>query len=192
MHIESADQNFQRTFSRRQFVIGLTRLTTGGLILACGSSEERTIENLALFAHDETRQIELDPYEQQLVALTNSHRIYRDIKPMLVDSSLVEVARFRCNDMASKNYFSHQGPDGKTVVDLMHQIKYPYLIAWENIASNNFPLEDSPRVAFDGLLKSPGHAGNMFDPKLTHFGVGDKSDREGMHYFVQIFAARII
>src|SRR5690242_8655357 len=68
--------------------------------------------------------------------------------PALVpDATLVRIARIRSQDMAAKDYFSHDPPDGCNYACLIDEFEGAHQFAGENIAWNNYSWADSAQVA---------------------------------------------
>lgn len=111
--------------------------------------------------------------ERELVTLTNVDRTSNGVSALLPDDRVMEVARFRSEDMATRNYFAHEiPPEGYYFDVLLDQRDIPYLKAGENLARNNYPDEQSVRVAESDWLNSPSHRRNILDPDFTHLGTG--------------------
>ena len=75
--------------------------------------------------------------EQQLFGLTNQARASAGLPSLRWDSTLAGVARWRSQDMATRDYFSHDIPGGGRVFDVLDQKGYCYKVAGENIGWNN-------------------------------------------------------
>jgi uncharacterized membrane protein required for colicin V production len=55
--------------------------------------------------------------EQQMLKLVNAERKKRNLKPLVFDDSLKQVARAHSSDMLRRGYFSHRTPEGKDPFD---------------------------------------------------------------------------
>ena len=127
--------------------------------------------------------------ENQLFAMHNQGRQSNGVSPALVlDGTLTAIARQRANDMAAKGYFSHTSPSGETAFTLLASYNYPYKIAGENIARNNYPDSQTVDTAFNGFMNSPGHRQNILEPRFTKVGIGVAKGADGMWYFAVVFA----
>ncbi len=125
--------------------------------------------------------------EQAMFDDINALRVQNGLPALAPDPALVALARDRSADMAARNYFSHTTPEGFTVFDLMAQRGITYGWAGENLARNNYPEEDTERVAFESLAASPPHYENMLGAHYTRMGVGVAVDANGMFYFTMLF-----
>ena len=118
--------------------------------------------------------------EVQLVRLLNERRLAAGLVPYRVDSRLTEIARERSADMASKGYFSHVQPDGRTAFDYIAERKITWYGAGEVLAKNNYPtLADSAAVANTGWTNSPGHNAVVMSTGYNYVGVGLAVDSAG-------------
>jgi uncharacterized protein YkwD len=87
------------------------------------------------------------------------------------DPSLMRAAQHHANDMAARNYFSHQspgGPNGDNLTDRMISGGCRPRAGAENIAEGQ-TTEGSVFVAWQG---SPGHRRNMLGDRYTAYGLG--------------------
>jgi uncharacterized protein YkwD len=111
--------------------------------------------------------------EQTMVDLLNANRTAAGLVPVRVDSRLMEIARARSTDMATKHYFSHTQPDGRNVFDILNAKHITWYGAGEIIAWNNYPtLELSTHSADNQWMNSPGHKAIVLSATLNYVGVG--------------------
>jgi uncharacterized protein YkwD len=126
--------------------------------------------------------------EQALFNDTNRRRASQGLPALVPNQSLVGIARIRSQDMAVHNYFSHTSPiTGDTAFSLMDRYGITYGWAGENLAKNNYPLDQCEQVADDALWNSPPHRENILNTHYTQAGVGFAEDATGMVYFTVIF-----
>lgn len=107
-------------------------------------------------------------FERQVVELTNQERTRRGLAPLTLNLDLNDAAEKHSQDMATKNYFSHQGLDGAQPWDRMRSEGYTYSRAAENIAFG----QTTPQQVVNDWMNSPGHQRNILDPNLKDIGVG--------------------
>jgi uncharacterized protein YkwD len=131
--------------------------------------------------------VSLTPLEADLVSRLNAERVAAGLPALAVDANLVTIGRIRASDMAARGYFSHTSPDGQSAFTLLDQWGIPYSWAGENLARNNYPLEETVAVAVHDLMASPPHRENMLNPNYTSVGVGYAEDGSGMRYYAIIF-----
>ena len=111
--------------------------------------------------------------ETAMVVQLNKDRTERRLPAVRVDSRLMAIARARSVDMATKGYFAHRQPDGRTAFDLISAARIAWLSAGEIIAWNNWPtLASSVGAANVGWLGSPGHYAILTDRSYNTIGVG--------------------
>ncbi|MBD1844805.1 CAP domain-containing protein [Cyanobacteria bacterium FACHB-63] len=107
-------------------------------------------------------------FEQQVFDLTNQQRIQQGLPPLTLNLTLNDVAEKHSQDMATRNYFSHQGLDGSQPWDRMRAEGYNYSRAAENIAFG----QPTPQDVVTGWMNSPGHRQNILNSNLKEIGVG--------------------
>lgn len=111
--------------------------------------------------------------EQAMLNLLNGDRTNAGLVPIRVDSRLTAIARARSVDMASKGYFGHTQPDGRTVFDIIQAKGIKWYGAGEIIAWNSMPtLTDSAAAANNGWLASSGHRAIVMSSSYNYIGVG--------------------
>lgn len=127
--------------------------------------------------------------EQALFNDTNSRRVANGLAPLAANQSLVGIARVRSQEMARLDYFSHDSPiyGSGAAFTLMDRYGVPYGWAGENLAKNNYPLDQCEGVAADALWNSPPHRENILGAHYTQMGVGFAEDASGMVYFTIVF-----
>jgi uncharacterized protein YkwD len=89
------------------------------------------------------------------------------VPPLKWHSSLYAAAAGHSLDMARRNYFEHQSPEGRAVSDRAAAQRYPWKFVGENIAAGTRTLDD----AMQGWLESPDHCRNIMDPGFEEVAV---------------------
>lgn len=127
--------------------------------------------------------------EQAMLDLLNGDRTRAGLVPVRVDSRLSAIARARSTDMASKGYFGHTQPDGRTVFDIIPAQGIRWYGAGEIIAWNNWPtLAESAAAANSGWLGSPGHRAIVMSTSYNYIGVGLAIDAaSGKKFWTGVF-----
>jgi uncharacterized protein YkwD len=105
--------------------------------------------------------------EQRIVALVNGDRARAGLPPLAVDARLVEVARAHCRDMIAHDFVGHVSPRTGTAMDRVRRAGLRPELVMENVGRSY-----SPEQAESGFLGSPGHRGNLLDPRARFVGVG--------------------
>ncbi len=105
--------------------------------------------------------------EEQMLLDVNRARQKQGLAPLVLDTSLRELARYYANYMFQQGYFSHYSPDGASPFDRMRQAEITFNYAGENLA-----LAPDVKLAMQGLMQSPEHRANMLDSHYRKAGIG--------------------
>ncbi len=153
----------------------------------------------------------------QLEALThdliNAQRSTHGFQPLDHIEKIRVIARSHSEDMASRNFFSHDNPEGLDPSDRGQRAGYDcrkdygsyftYGLA-ENIhqgwlfdsfqtvsgritSYDWFTIEELARNAVNGWMTSPGHRQNILDPSYDRAGMGIAISGDGKVFFTQNF-----
>jgi uncharacterized protein YkwD len=126
--------------------------------------------------------------ENLMVRTLNADRAAAGLIPVRIDSRLTAIARARSVDMATKGYFSHTQPDGRTVFSIISAKGITWYSAGEIIAWNTWPtLADSVTAANNGWLGSPTHRSIIMAKSYNYMGVGLAIDGSGKKYWTTVF-----
>ena len=87
---------------------------------------------------------------------------------LAMNPQLRRAARAHAKDMAERDYFAHDDPDGLTPFDRMRESGFRGCAMGENIASG----QPSAEAVVEGWLNSPGHCANIRNPGFDQLGVG--------------------
>lgn len=118
----------------------------------------------------------------------NQVRQQNGLTALKPNERLASVARNYSQQMAAKNFFSHTGADGSTLVQRVKAGGISYWIVGENLfKSTNIP--NPVPVAVEGWMKSPGHRENILRPAFTETGVG-VWQTGSTYYVTQLFLRR--
>ncbi len=126
--------------------------------------------------------------ESQFLDLINADRAAYGLPPLHPDPRLMEVARWRSEDMVARNFFSHD-IGGFNVYQVLKERQIPFRLAGENIAYNTFDESETVAVAQASLMQSPGHRANILRPEFNLVGVGIATGPGRKTIFTQIFIA---
>ncbi|MDW0109573.1 CAP domain-containing protein [Sporosarcina aquimarina] len=127
-------------------------------------------------------QVSASEIEQAVFTLTNAERQKAGLNPLKMDAKLMQSARQKSADMASKNYFSHTSPTYGSPFDQMKANGITYRAAAENIAMGQRSAEEVVK----GWMNSPGHRENILTPGFTHIGIGyDANGKYWTQQFIQ-------
>lgn len=125
--------------------------------------------------------------ELKTYAGVNAIRAAHGLPPLTPAKGLVDVARIRSQDMAARNYFSHNPPDGCNYLCLMDRLGVPHAWAGENIAWNTFDWAQTADVAVEMWKNSPPHLENILNCHFERFGSGVVRAPDGRVYYTMVF-----
>lgn len=103
-----------------------------------------------------------------LSALTNEERGRNNLSILAENPILVRAAQLKAEDMATKSYFAHTSPEGKTPWYWFNIVGYQYSYAGENLAVN---FSDSQDVT-QAWMNSPTHRANIVGRSYKEIGTG--------------------
>ncbi len=103
-----------------------------------------------------------------LSAFTNDERQSQNLAILTVSPILNQAAEMKATDMATKGYFAHTSPEGKTPWYWLEKAGYNYQYAGENLAIN---FSDSKDVA-NAWMASPTHKANIVKGNYKEIGTG--------------------
>lgn len=104
----------------------------------------------------------------EVVRLTNVQRKANGLTALGTNKTLNAAALAKGQDMLSKGYWSHFGPDGTTPWSFLSKFGYSYRYAGENLA-RDFTNADT---AVSAWMNSPTHKENILSPKYKEIGIG--------------------
>ena len=125
--------------------------------------------------------------EWRMLNTLNEARIQNGLAPVAPDDSLADIARWRSDDMAARNYFSHD-IGGFLVFQVLKDAGYSYRVAGENLAYNYFPAQDSVVQAHLALMNSPSHRANILRADFTRAAIGVAVVADGRRIYTQLFS----
>ncbi len=103
-----------------------------------------------------------------LLSDTNAARASNGVARLKLNSKLDAAAQAKANDMASRNYWSHNTPEGNPPWIFVSAQGYSYQKLGENLAAG-FADEQS---TINGWMASPPHRENLLDPAFNDVGFG--------------------
>lgn len=112
----------------------------------------------------------------------NLERTKLGLSTLTRDRRLDKSAIEKCNDMATRNYWSHNTPEGAEPWIVIKKYTPNYTRAGENEA---YGFMDSSQMV-EGWMKSPGHKQNIIEPAYNTVGYGvcksDNFQAQGEQY----------
>jgi uncharacterized protein YkwD len=155
-----------------------------------------------------------DALESRVHELINVQRQQNGLSSLSYDPFLADIARGHSWDMASRNFFEHVNPDGKSPRDrgdvagypcIRHMGVYTYSGIAENlyqgnrygsyyatpdgvITSYNWNTPDQiAESAVTGWMNSPGHRENILTPHYSYEGIGIAFSADDKIYITENF-----
>jgi uncharacterized protein YkwD len=131
-------------------------------------------------------------FEDEIVVLVNQYRAQGancggeempPVGPLTMDPNLQCAARVHTKDMADRDFFDHDNPDGDGPSDRMEAAGYDGRGWGENIAAGR----DTPEDTMDQWMNSPGHCSNIMAEDFSVIGVGYYPGGEYGHLWTQTF-----
>ncbi|WP_234386644.1 CAP domain-containing protein, partial [Streptomyces sp. ERV7] len=123
-------------------------------------------------------------YVQQVVDLANAERAKAGCSPFKADRRLNTSAQAHADDMAARDYYEHNSPEGRNAGDRMSAAGYD----WHKWGENIHRGPKSPADAMRDWMKSPGHRANILDCGFKDIGVGVNLSGNGP-WWVQNFGS---
>ena len=108
-----------------------------------------------------------------VAALVNRHRASFGCPPLAWDERAARAAQAHSRDMARRDYFAHQSPEGTGAAERLRAQG----VAWSRVAENLAQTSGGPDEAVRLWIRSAGHRRNIETCTLTHHGVAVAGDR---------------
>jgi len=105
---------------------------------------------------------------ESLLTDTNQERASNGEVALGLDKQLGDAAQAKANDMAARDYWSHDTPDGKTPWTFIIKAGYNYQAAGENLAYGFTSASDT----ITGWMNSPEHRANILNASYRDVGFG--------------------
>jgi uncharacterized protein YkwD len=134
----------------------------------------------------QTGALDITAAEAQFLDLLNADRTANGLPALQADPRLMDVARWRSEDMVTRNYFGHD-IGGYVVSQVLKDRQISFRLAGENIADATYDDIRTVPAAETGLLNSPGHRVNILRGDFNYVGVGIAAAPNGRVVLTQIF-----
>ena len=99
---------------------------------------------------------------------TNNQRASNNLGIVTLNGMLSAAAQAKANDMAARDYWSHNTPDGKSPWSFILAAGYTYQTAGENLAYGFTSADDT----VTGWMNSPEHRANILNVTYRDVGFG--------------------
>ncbi len=144
------------------------------------AEQDAALREKVLQEQEAKRQAEQEVRDRRLAILriVNDEREKAGVAPVMLDTTLNMSAQNYAEDMSSRNFFSHETPEGTTFQQRILSLNYMGQLpacachrdfsAGENLAKG----QRSPEEAMKDWMRSPDHKKNLLEPLYTRMGVG--------------------
>jgi len=155
--------------------------------MATAQGDDGWIVLVAVLLDELVLPSDLGDLERRTIDAVNARRESRGLAVLIPDDNLSAVARRHSEDMARRNYFAHESPEGNQVMQRVRATGATYRGLAENIYRGH-GLDDPADAAAAAWMKSRGHRKNILDGGFSSTGMGIAIDEDGQIYFTQVFA----
>jgi uncharacterized protein YkwD len=140
----------------------------------------------------------IDQLNAAILCLVNGERIDNSLPVLNHEPKLDQSSQGMCKRMVAEQFFSHETPDGKSVVDRVEPTGYiPNSGDWvvgENLAWGSGALS-TPQAIVNGWMNSPGHRANILANDYKDIGLAacngsPQAGHTGGTVYVNNFGAR--
>lgn len=168
---------------RLRFALGALLIASSGFgAMAGGIANARAAESVvnseAELATKSCRDTLGSSTREALCNAVNRSRAAKGRASLKLDAALSRVAQKHAEDMAKQGYFSHESPDGGTMVTRLEAAGLEYGYAGENIARGQETVVD----VMESWMNSSGHRKNILNPNFKKIGIGLYDE-----HWVQVF-----
>lgn len=130
--------------------------------------------------------------EQAVHTVTNQYRTEHNLPMLSYSGHLSGIALQHSRDMAVREYFDHQSPDGDGTEDRYRAHKHSDNSYGENIAYRQpgptISVIDLAESIVDGWMDSKGHRENILQERFREEGIGVYTTNDGTVYVTQNFS----
>ena len=170
---------------RRRFVVGsfgvglflVSGIGTGAC--AADSLARRTVDG----------RFQDGSWRLDMLGRLNVIRQGRHLDALRIDERLNRAAQLHSDDMAGRNYFDHQTPEGSRMTDRADAFGYRWRLLLENIATG----QDDPAEAVASWMKSTDHRAAILNANGRDTGMGHSyrlpEDGNLRHYWTLLIGA---
>ncbi|AIF69331.1 hypothetical protein PAP_04600 [Palaeococcus pacificus DY20341] len=123
--------------------------------------------------------------KERIFERINEIRERNGLSPLEWNETLEKAAQMHAEDMAKRNYFSHESPEGETFKDRLAKVGYKpksisdgksetIVIGGENLFlyGGEGSVEEIVNEAVNGWMNSKGHRDNILRKEFTLTGIG--------------------
>ena len=172
-------------------VLGLIFVPVGILVLE-RSEDSPPLEQFNNFMDDFIKSItpkplNIEEVEQKVHELINEERTKNGLNSLTLNPVLSNIARQHSQDMATRDYFEHDSPEGKDFEDRYKENNFNCEIKISESTTSTTYATGAENISFlegysgeirianamvDGWMNSPGHRKNILTPYFEKEGIG--------------------
>lgn len=125
----------------------------------------------------------------RLLARINAYRAEHGAAPLRLSATLQRAAEGHSADMASRDYFEHTTPEGRSPFDRASAAGYPSRMVGENLAAGHAGAD----ATFTQWRNSPAHDAGMRDRRYRAVGLGyvGRPGSRYRHYWTMLMGDRV-
>ena len=163
----------RRRFVTSSLYLGVMLIAgAGGIARAADPLARRTVDGRLLDGR----------WRLDMLGRLNVIRQEKNLGVLRIDERLNRAAQLHSDDMADRNYFDHQTPEGSRMTDRADAFGYRWRLLLENIAAG----QDNPADAVAGWMKSSEHRAAILNASGRDTGMGHSyrtPDDGGMRHY---------
>lgn len=111
--------------------------------------------------------IDADAAKENIIAYSNLERQNQGLKQLTENNVLNQAAKLKLNDMFTKDYWDHIGPNGEEAWQFFEESGYQFNLAGENLAKGFSNTKDVVKA----WMASPTHRENLLNNRFSEIGI---------------------
>jgi uncharacterized protein YkwD len=152
----------------------------------CGGEPPDRVQVVVANAVVQPTRQKPEDVERDLVGFINHARVSANLKPLVLDPRLAQVARNHSIEMAKTGRVEHVSARSGSAVD---RLRTAHVEPMPSVVAENVGQDYSAAQVHSGFMSSPGHRGNVLSPDVTHVGIGAAAGPNGSVFVTELFAA---
>lgn len=159
--------------------VAVALLLAGSLLAreAAAASNDQTATTQMTISGCDGNKVQLKLREYEVFKQHNAHRVQKGLPAFCVDVALQAAAQWHSDDMAERNYYAHQSPDGLSTGKRLYESGYAcYPNGGENIAVKT--PEATAADYTQSWINSAGHRANIESTRHMRVGVASANDAD--------------
>ncbi len=211
IEITKGERTIEESFGRVQKQVDETAQKTGTTFDNVIKYAKKTVD--PSIPDEEKPQFDADEIEQLVHDFTNQQRKKNGLSELDFDNKIADIARAHSLDMAYREYFAHETPEGLSPTDRAERADYSCtkmvgIMIYSGLAENIFQghlynsyytingvitsydwntNEEIADITVQGWMDSPGHRKNILTDMFDHEGIGVIITEDDKVYVTQNF-----